>query len=85
MSTGRKTIMSKQKFVEGKDKFPPVLHGLKGIQSLFNVSKSTAFRYKETILRDAVTQNGKIIVVDTVRALELFGMMYPDHIVKQQL
>jgi len=82
MTAGRRLLLSKKEFVEGKDKFPSVLYGLKGIQKLFDCSKSTAFRYKETILRDAVTQNGKIIIIDTEHALRLFGMKYPENIVK---
>ena len=49
-----------------------LVYGLHGIRKLFNVSHATAFRYKETIIKDAVSQNGRKIVVDVDKALELF-------------
>ena len=49
------------------------LHGLKGIQELFNVSHVTAQRYKDGILKDAVYQSGRKIVVDADKAIELFN------------
>ena len=48
------------------------VHGLRGIRQLFNVSHATAQRYKDTFLRPAVRQNGRVIVVDVAKALELF-------------
>lgn len=50
-----------------------LVYGLYGIRKLFNVSHATAFRYKETIIKDAVSQNGRKIVVDADKALELFN------------
>lgn len=55
-------------------KFPPVMYGLRGICELFGVKKSTAMRYKDGILREAVTQNGRKIIIDTKKALELYGV-----------
>lgn len=49
------------------------VYGLRGIMQLFNVSTMTAQRYKKTIIRDAVSQHGRKIVVDADRALELFN------------
>ncbi len=49
-----------------------LVYGLYGIRKLFNVSHATAFRYKETIIKDAVSQQGRKIVVDADKALELF-------------
>ena len=49
-----------------------VVHGLKGIENLFGVSHVTAQRYKDTIIREAVSQNGRKIVTDVDYALELF-------------
>jgi hypothetical protein len=57
------------------------VYGLKGIRQLFGVSHATAQRYKDTILRPAVRQNGKKIVVDVAKALELFD----EHSKKQPL
>ena len=50
-----------------------LVYGLRGIRTLFNVSHATAFRYKETIIKDAVSQQGRKIVVDVDKALELFN------------
>ncbi len=52
------------------------VHGLKGIQELFNVSHVTAQRYKDGILKDAVYQSGRKIVVDADKAIELFNTWY---------
>lgn len=49
------------------------VYGLRGIRNLFGVSHATAQRYKDTIIKDAVSQNGRIIVVDADKALELFN------------
>jgi hypothetical protein len=46
--------------------------GLKGIRQLFGVSHATAQRYKDTFLKPAVKQNGRKIVVDKAKAIELF-------------
>ncbi len=48
------------------------VYGLKGIMGLFGVSNVTAQRYKNGIIKDAVSQCGRKIVVDADRALELF-------------
>lgn len=50
-----------------------IVYGLAGIRKLFNVSHATAFRYKETILKDAVSQRGRKIIVDADKAMELFN------------
>lgn len=49
------------------------VYGLRGIRQLFNVSHATAQRYKDTIIRDAVSQQGRKIIVDVERAMELFN------------
>lgn len=48
------------------------VYGLKGIMDLFKVSNVTAQRYKRGIIKEAVSQNGRVIVVDADKALELF-------------
>lgn len=50
-----------------------LVYGLHGIEKLFNVSHATAQRYKDTIIKDAVSQNGRKIVVDADKAMELFN------------
>jgi len=49
------------------------VYGLSGIRRLFNVSHATAQRYKDTIIKDAVSQNGRKIIVDVEKALQLFN------------
>lgn len=50
-----------------------LVYGLRGIQQLFGVSHKTAQEYKDGIIKDAVMQNGRKIVVDADLALELFN------------
>lgn len=49
------------------------VYGLQGIRDIFGCSHATAQRYKDTIIRDAVIQNGRKIVVDVELALQLFN------------
>lgn len=78
---GKKKIMDLTIGVSQAGKLPAVVYGLKGIMDIFQVSKSTALRYKNGFLRDAVTQNGNVIMVDTRKALICFGMTNPDGLV----
>ena len=48
-------------------------HGLRGIRELFDVSHATAQRYKDSFLQPAIMQNGRKIVVDVDKAMELFN------------
>lgn len=64
-------------------KFPPVLYGLQGIKDLFNVSKATASRYANSFLKDAVTKNGNVFIIDTRMALERFGVKNPDKFISE--
>lgn len=47
--------------------------GLKGIREEFNVSHATAQKYKDGILKEAVSQYGRKIIVDLEIARELFA------------
>ena len=49
------------------------VYGLRGIQSLLNCSHTQAQRYKDTVLKEAIMQNGRKIVVDADKALQLFN------------
>lgn len=49
------------------------VRGIKGIRDLFNISHKTAWKYKETIIKDAVHQQGRVIITDVERARELFA------------
>ena len=48
------------------------VHGISGIKSLFNCSYPTAHKLKETIIKPAVMQQGRVIVVDAELAVQLF-------------
>ena len=48
------------------------VHGVCGIKQLFNCSYPTAHKLKETILKPAVKQQGRVIVVDVDLAMKLF-------------
>lgn len=64
----------KQETVSIAETSKRLVYGLHGIRNLFNVSHATAQRYKDTIIKDAVSQNGRKIVVDVDKALELFNV-----------
>ncbi len=49
------------------------VYGLQGIKDLFGCSHATAQRYKDTILKDAIIQNGRKILVDVELAMKLFN------------
>lgn len=49
------------------------VYGLRGIKELFHVSIRTAQIWKDTIIKEAVYQNGRTIVVDAEKALKLFN------------
>ena len=49
-----------------------LVYGLKGIEDLFNCSHKTAQFYKDHVINQAVSQNGRKIVVDADLALKLF-------------
>ncbi len=52
---------------------PRFVYGIEGIRRLFNVSGVTARRYKNTILKDAISQQGRTIITDVDKALELYA------------
>lgn len=47
------------------------IYGLKGIMELFNCSRSKALQLKKTTIAPAVYQDGRKIVVDWRKALDL--------------
>lgn len=55
------------------------VYGLRGIRELFHVSTRTAHIYKNTIIKDAVYQSGRTIVVDVDKALSLFDERRRSH------
>jgi hypothetical protein len=73
-----------KKVVTSYKKFPPVVYGLKGICAIFNISMGTALKYRHTIIKDTCTQNGRVIIVDTRKAFELFGCVEPVNFVSNK-
>ncbi len=49
-----------------------LIYGLDGICQLFHCKESRAQKLKNTIIKDAVSQDGRTIVVDADLAIELF-------------
>lgn len=49
------------------------VYGIKGIAQLFGCSIPTAQRYKDSFLKPAISQRGRIIVTDAEKAIELFN------------
>lgn len=64
---------SKEQTEREQPKAKRYVYGLKGIKELFHVSHVTAQRYKNTFLAPAVTQQGRKIMVDADKALQLFA------------
>lgn len=50
-----------------------LVFGLRGVQDLFHCSHKQAQYYKDHVIHEAVSQNGRKIVVDVDRALQLFN------------
>lgn len=73
----RKALFPDMEKAKTDTRKPPVsdrryVYGLAGIRGLFNVSIPTAHRLKNTILKDAVSQQGRVIVCDVEKARQLF-------------
>ena len=64
-----------------KGKFAPLLYGLDGVMSLFGVSRARASRLVHGIIEGAVSRDGNLILVDTRKALELFGVENPERFI----
>ncbi len=63
--------------LEKKTKEHDYVYGIKGIAKLFECSRTTAQKLKSSgILNDAIIQNGRKILVNKKRALELFKTHY---------
>ena len=55
-----------------KDPDRRYVKGVTGIANLFGCSNPTAQKLKKTIIKEAVTQNGRVIITDEEKAVELF-------------
>lgn len=69
LNIGSNEPRAKQENTSGKS----YVYGLKGIMNLFNVCHATAQKYKDGILKDAIMQSGRKIVVDVEKAMQLFN------------
>ncbi len=64
---------------DGKTSVAPIakpkryIYGIKGIEDYFHVSHKTAQRFKNTFLKPAVNQNGRVICIDADLAMQLFN------------
>ncbi len=65
---GKAVVKSAEPATEGKR----YVYGLAGIRGLFNVSIPTAHRLKNTVLKGAISQQGRVIVCDVEKAMQLF-------------
>ena len=53
-------------------------YGIKGLAKILGCSRSKAYQIKASgILDDAIIQNGKVIVIDVDKALQLFSENNP--------
>ncbi len=66
--SGRTKSSNSNEAIEGR-----FVYGIKGIEKLFGVCHKTAQEYKNTILKSAVKQKDRKIVVDVDKALQLFA------------
>lgn len=69
----REILQKEEKVVKHNFTEKKYVYGLKGIRDLFKVSHATAQKYKDTIIKDAITQHGRKIITDVEKALELFN------------
>ena len=65
-------LIEKQQIIEEERNNKRYVHGVVGIKQLFNCSYPTAHKLKETILKPAIKQQGRVIVVDADLAIKLF-------------
>ena len=66
-------LIEKQQIID-EERIPKrYVHGVVGIKQLFNCSYPTAHKLKETILKPAIEQQGRVIVVDVDHAMKLFA------------
>ena len=67
-------VQSPATTTEAPEKAKRLVYGIAGIAQIFNCSMTTANRIKASgRIDDAITQHGRIIVVDANKALQLFN------------
>jgi hypothetical protein len=74
-----KQVMSDMGADKNKEEEKPhtYVYGIPGIMELFHCCRSTAQSLKDTVIRDAVSQTGRKIVVDVEYARALFKAKRP--------
>lgn len=55
------------------------VRGILGIAGIFGCSLPTAQRLKKTVIKDAVSQHGRLIITDVEKAKELFQKYAETH------
>jgi hypothetical protein len=69
---GSSTKSNTEKFENSKFTEKKYVYGISGIQSLLNCSESSAKRLKKSgTIDEAIIQNGRKIIIDVEKALEL--------------
>ncbi len=64
-----------QSEVEEKPKDKHLVYGIAGIAQIFNCSMTTANRIKKSgRIDEAITQKGRLIIIDADQAIELFKL-----------
>lgn len=66
-------IIPEEKSTSHSDSPHRLVYGLRGIQDLFGCSHKTAQHIKDHVIREAVIQNGRKIVIDANLAMKLFN------------
>ena len=75
-------LLERQIHIEEEKKSKRYVHGVAGIKSLFNCGYPTAHKLKETIIKPAVHQQGRVILVDVELVLKLFEESKTVHSIK---
>ena len=70
-------LLNEQKQPQKESKVEPTqkryVYGLRGVKELFHCSHATAQKLKDGVLKPAVKQNGRKIIIDADLAIELFN------------
>lgn len=73
LTVGQLLALLEREPQEEKSSATEYVYGLDGVMMLFGIkSKNTASKYCKTILKDAVYRQGRTILLDKEKAMELF-------------
>ena len=85
LTVGQFCELIRESFLQKRNESPELstnrryVKGLRGIISLFGCSPPTATKLKNSIIKDAVMQNGKVIITDAEKAIQLFKDYEKEH------